>query len=161
MTTVNLTLDGPITSSAGGVVSPVFSSNDVLNSPSWASFAALYNEFRVLAVGVQFIPNAENSVVPATDYAPIYEVDYRADQTALVSYSDASSFASMRSHSVNRKWMSTARMAAVEEASFLAVTSGGSTEPYGLKWYGEGFTVATTYGRYREIFLVQFRTRAN
>lgn len=158
----NYITDGVVASDVAGVINSVFSTTNLTSNPQFSAQTALYNEFRVLAMSVQFVPNAENATVSAVDYRPLYEVDWRDNGSALTSYATASGYASMRSHSVNRKFSSSLHMTGVEEAGWLPCLPAVSTPPpFGLKWYADSLTAATPYGRYRQIFLVQWRNRAD
>jgi hypothetical protein len=156
----NFITDGVVSSDITGHINNVFSTADITsNSQFSGAQSVIYNEYRVLAMSVQFVPNAENATVAAIDYRPLYEVDWRVQSAALFSYTLASGYASMRSHSVNRKFMSAIHMSSVDEAVWVPV---GSLPPlFGVKWYADALTASTPYGRYRQVFLVQFRNRAD
>jgi len=158
----NLIVDGAVTSSGGGVINSVFKNGDVTSAGDFSGYAGQYSEYRVLGMSVQFIPNTENAIVSANAYTPLYEVVARgvASGTALTSYADASEYASMRSHSLTRKWSTAVRMDSTDEAAWTS-TSIGLPNLFGNKWYATGLSNTTTYGRYREVFLVQFRNRAD
>lgn len=156
----NFITDGVVASDVTGVIAAVFQTPDLTSNPQFLAQFPLYNEFRILAMSVQFVPNAENSVVSAVDYRPLYEVDFRENNLPLTSYAQASGFASMRSHSVNRKFSSALHMSGVAEAKWLSSPLAGPTS-FGVKWYADSLTAATPYGRYRQVFLVQFRNRAD
>jgi len=161
---VTLFEDVAITSSAGGVVANVFTSDPTSGSPSgWANWLALYREYRVLAIEVEYCPPLFGSAptaagVPQEAISPLYEVEDRGLATPLASFSAAAAYASLRMHPFDERWRRQVRMSSTLEAQF-GLTSASPASVYYVKWYGAPGGNAVTYGRARVAYVIQFKNR--
>lgn len=153
---MDLLFDNPETSTAGGVINDVYT--DVPNnSPDWTSAAAIFAEYRVLAMTVNFIPNIQGGNVAAIAYAPLYVVWDTGGVTALASYAAASNFPVTHFRALNQPWAITHKMNGVEEGLFVIVSS--PVVDYSFKLFATGLTAVTNYGRCLVRWHVQFRGR--
>lgn len=154
---LDLLLDVPVTSTAGGTIADV--ETDIpTGSPDFASTQALFAEYRILCMTLQFIPNVTGGNVALVAYAPFYVVwDATSSVTALTSYVNATNYPISRQKSLNQPWSINHKMDGVEEATFVPVTS--AIVDFSFKTFATGLTAATTYGRYIIRWKTQFRGR--
>lgn len=154
---MDLLQDTAVVSSAGGVLSDVLSDIPT-GSPDWASAQALFAEYRVLAMSVDFIPNIDGGNVAATLYAPYYVVwDATSAAVPLASYTAAVNYPISKHFALNRPWSLSHKMTGVEEATFVALSS--VVVDYTFKTFATGLTASTPYGRLLVRWKVQFRGR--
>jgi len=154
---VNLCSTTSLVSSAGGVISAVIS-NSLSSMNENASFMAIYDEYRVLAMECTFIWNNNNTFSASLAQAPFITVIDRDSNGAISTVAAAFNFESAKLHSSGQNFKRTARMHSVEDAAFLTCTP-GTTSTFYIKTYGTGFTVSTNYATIFTKFLVQFRGR--
>jgi hypothetical protein len=154
---LDLVFDTTVTSTAAGVVADVLSDIPT-GSPDWTSCQALYAEYRILAMSIQFVPNITGGNVAATAYAPFYVIwDANPTATPLASYAAATNYPISKYKSINQPWLMSHRMYGVEESTFVPVTS--SIADYAFRTYATGLTNSTSYGRYVIRWKTQFRGR--
>jgi len=154
---VNLCSTTSLVSSAGGVISAVIS-NSLSSMNENASFMAIFDEYRVLAMECHFIWNNNNTFSASLAQAPFITVIDRDSNGAISTVAAAFNFESAVLHSSGQNFKRTARMHSVEDAAFQTSTPGTGSTFY-LKTYGTGFTVSTNYATIFTKFLVQFRGR--
>jgi hypothetical protein len=163
--TAVLFAEGLLTSTAGGTINNVFTSG----SATWnnfASYAALYDEFRTLGMELEYFPSNRYTKVTTT-CVPVLGVVDRADTTALTSFTNALTYASCRPLSLEDPWTSrreyrgssvpslTIKMRGVEEAQWLPVAS--TFNAMAIKLWSTGLTAATSYGLFLVRGMIQFR----
>lgn len=66
-----LTTSDPATTTAGGIIDNTYTDTPV-GYADWNNISALFDNFRVCAIKVKFIPNKPNDLSSATPYTPIY-----------------------------------------------------------------------------------------
>jgi len=156
---VLLTFNTPVSSDGLGVLTWNITSNPS-TSTEWASCAALWEEYRVLKMGLVWAPN----------YQPFTPSTITNSQAALVYYSVRDSLASPPS-SYNTAWQigsakmgHTARqhqqvigMSGYSESLFTNTSTPTQTVAIGA--YAQSLTVTTQYGNIFVRWLVQFRGR--
>jgi len=154
---LDLVYDITVVSTAAGVIADVLSDIPT-GSPDWTSCQALYAEYRILAMSIQFVPNITGGNVAATNYAPFYVIwDANPTAAALASYSAATNYPVSKYKSINQPWIMSHRMYGVEESTFVAVTS--SVADYAFRTFATGLTPSIAYGRYVIRWKTQFRGR--
>jgi len=163
--TTVLTSDGIISSDVGGVLAPVFTSNP--NAPGggfgpatgWASLAAVFDEYRVLAFEVEFLSVYDQLISGASNMLTSV-IDY--DSTAaLVSYAQSDNYASQKNFSIQeydgKLKKRIVLMNGIENSVFITTT--GPAALMWLKMFASGLVVSTqvlhVFVRYR----VQYRGR--
>ncbi len=152
---VLVSFTGLITSNGGGQLLDVIG-NDPSASGDFAYYQNLYDEYRVLGERLEFLPNNRYSKTTTT-CTPLIVVKDRNDTTALASYSSAMQYSSAVKKSVEDPWTMQMRMKGIEDAGFVTTASAAATRWF--KFYGDGYTASTTYGRYFFYIRVQFRGR--
>lgn len=155
---MNFTFVSNLTTDGAGTLPQTFQTEDVRNAADWSSVAATFDEYRVVAMKVLWVPIKEYS--NTFRYQPVATVVDRADATALSSYNIAGACESFQLHEGDRKFSRTMKMASVEEAEFLSVLATPTSWGW-IKMYATNIIpVSTTIYRFAVTFLVQFRGRA-
>jgi hypothetical protein len=158
MHTFVLCFNGTLSSSAGGVLAPVFDAYaQATSSPSWSGLAALFKEFRILAFKMKYLPWNQYTKVSITT-TPVYVVTDRSSVSALTSLSDATSSASCVVRSLENSFSQTIKMNGIDEAGWTGTpTAPPNASRMFIKWYASALTNSTTYGEYLSYIVVQFR----
>ncbi len=152
--TVRLGLDSALTTSGSGEITSVFA-NTPTSAQNWSSYAATFDEYRVLAYVVHFKPLTIIGGSSSTFKAPIAHVVDRSDATALTGYGLSTRYESQGEASGDKPFNVHVTMSSAEESSFIPI--GTSTPNTWVKLYSSGNTVSTTVGRITVFYLVQFR----
>lgn len=151
--TVKLGQDSALTSDGSGIIATVIS--DVPTSAqNWSNYAAVFEEYRVLALQVQFEPLLGVGGSTQTFWAPIAHVIDRTDATALTGYGLAERYESHAKTPGGRRFTIVSPMKFVEESSFLSTA--GSTATRWIKFYSTGNSASLTVGRLDIRFLIEF-----
>ncbi len=154
LATFRLGQDQALTTDSAGLVQSVFS-NSPTSAQNWSSYAAVFDEYRVLAQIVKFEPLWATGGSSTIFWAPIARVVDRSDSTPLTSYALAERYDSHKKAPGQRKWKTSWNMNSIEEASFTSTTT--STANAWIKIYSSGNTISTTVGRMDIQYVVQFR----
>jgi hypothetical protein len=145
-------------SASGGVVNTVFS-DDIASANDYASFAAIWDEYRVLQMEVHYVPfNRYNLQLSNVDViGPCFVLVDRDDGTATASMALASNYESADLKSLCDPFKKRVNMASVEDAQFTTTTT--TVARNWIKLYGTGFTSSVVFGTIHQFALVQFRGR--
>jgi hypothetical protein len=150
-----------ITSTAGGVIAPSYSNTDpfTLSIPGFSTYAALYKEYRVLAIKVQYTPNLDGAVnnVLIAGSPFIIGSDHKGTLTAT-SYADIQNQTDSRLTAVNRKWTHVARAISPDEMVYTS-TGGAQSIGWGVNSYASGYAATTGYGSTLVTYTIQFAQR--
>lgn len=149
--TLRLAYDQACNTDGSGNIATVFSAA-VAGAQNWTNYAAVFDEYRVLAQKVTFEPFWTVN----TTFAPFASVIDRSDATALTSYGLAERYASHKKKMGKSSWRQSVSMSSPEEAGFSATTA-STTTFWWIKTYSSGNTASQTIGRYNVEFIVQFR----
>jgi len=157
--------DDCVSSGAGVIVGAV--STNPNGTANWADWVQVFDEFRVLAVEVEFFPRnrySKTTTVCVPGYAAIDHSDSTAPSGAtelqehescrIMSledpWTDRTDFAGSKQPSL--KW----RMNGIEESQFLN-TSSFTQVPGAIKYYFSNLSNSTIYGLFFTNYIVQFR----
>lgn len=156
-TTVWMTY-GPSTlvSSGSGVINSVFS-NDPSGYNDWSSFAAVWDEYRVLGMTVHYAPYNRYNQSLSIIVGPVFLFIDRDDGTVQTTEALALNYESVKMKNLADPWKITAKMAGVAEATFI--TTATPVANLWIKSYASGLTNSITYGKTYISALVQFRGR--
>jgi hypothetical protein len=155
VTTLNFT--GVLTSTAGGVLDSSYSSDPASYAlGDWTNLAATWHEYRVLGMRVEFFPNNRYSKAATVTTPMIVCVDRQSAGT-LGSYQVAMDHASAKKVSLEDPWFKEVRMSNAEESQFISTV--GTQALFWIKFYADGLSVSTQYGRAFVYLLLQFRGR--
>ncbi len=150
-----LTFTDVLDSNGAGAILDVIG-NDPAASGDFASFSNIYDEYRILGERLEFFPYNRYSKTTTT-CVPIIVVKDRNDSLALASYSSALQYSSAVKRSLEDPWVEQMKMVGIEDAGF--VTTAATSANRWFKFYGDGLTTSTNYGRYFFYIRVQFRGR--
>jgi hypothetical protein len=153
--TVLLNSQEGVTSSAGGVINNVAPLNNPAAANNWSDFAGAWDEFRVLASEIVFVPQNKYNKLTTTLCIPIIGVLDRDSSGALTSYAQGVNYASVKYLSLEEKFSFRYSMQGAREAVFETTASPASTGAFLL--YGSGLTASTAYGTLFQRWRVQFR----
>jgi len=173
--TMVLLNDSAFTANSGGSIQTIFNFENPSTTVDWSNATGLYDEFRVLALEVEFVPNCEDCLDTAglaLAHFPIYSVIDHDTNSVLTTYGNASQYVSMKSHSLTKRWKVIMRMAGpnVGNGATGSLTSTYSESSFmncanpptvcgSIKLFSQGLTGSATYGRIISRWRVQFRGR--
>jgi hypothetical protein len=164
ITSVRLIGVQPISSGATGVINTVFANNPNGTS-EWASYIALYDEFRILAVRLSILPYQQGSLTVISDLCGI--VFDNDDTTVLTNISSALEYDNCRLIQTN--WVPA--KAGLTQYTWARPTSGANTavlwqdvavpaaSPGSIKFYASGLSASTKYFSVQVEYFVEFRGR--
>lgn len=156
--TVPLIFTGLISSTAGGIIDAYYSSDpNSYSLTEWTNLVALYGEYRILGMEVRYYPSNRYSKTTTLCTPLVVVVDREAPTSALGSYQSAAAHESSRILSLEDPWRESVKMQGADEALFLSTTA--TSAKYSVKFYADGLSVSTAYGRAFVNLLIQFRAR--
>lgn len=144
------------TSNGSGVLSAIIN-NDPSNYTSWADFTPLFDEYRVLAMEVHYVPNVNNTYNTTYLPQPVIHVWDRDASGALTSLGQGMDYESAVPSNINVPFKGHVKMTGSEDSAFINTAAPVKTWSYFN--YASGLTASTTYGSYFVQILVQFRGR--
>lgn len=147
-----------LTSSVGGVLVPVYD-----NNPSgyldWTSIAALWDEYRPLALQVKFRPYNRYSKT-TTVTVPIYVVVDRDSTGAIGSKNAAVQYESCKTRSLDDPWTQGCKTIGISGLTTTQwITTASPSATFCIKAYADGCSNSTTYGDVLVTLLIQVRGR--
>lgn len=156
--TVPLRFTGVISSSAGGIIDSYYTSDPSSYAlAEWTSMAGLYGEYRVLGMQMDFAPYNRYSKTTVV-CTPLLVLSDRESPTSLLgSYQNAMSHESSRILTLEDPWKHKIKMMNADESQFIATSSPAAK--FAIKFYADGLSVSTAYGRAFVVLLIQFRAR--
>lgn len=148
----------PLTSDVSGNITTV-----VDNNPSgyldWTSIAALWDEYRPLALKVSFKPNNRYSKT-TTVTVPMYIVTDRDSVGAIASKNAAVQYESCIIRSLDDPWSKGAKTLGISGLTTTQwITTASPSATYCIKMYATGASNSTTYGDLFITLLIQVRGR--
>jgi hypothetical protein len=150
--TTRLAYEASVSSDASGVWHA-----ELGNSPTgfsnWASYAATFDEYRILGAELQFHPVEYNGQL--VNQAPIVAVVDLDDATALTSYLLGARYPSSIEANGGRPFKLRYHMSGAENAQFVSTNAPVTTQWF--KTYSTGNSASTQLGRVFIKFIVQFR----
>lgn len=146
--------DVPVASDGGGNLATVFG-NSPSNTSNWSNLAAVFDEYRVLAMRIKFSPTKQVGGSSTISFAPILSVIDYDSSTAFTSYVQGLFYSSAKEVPGQTAFEKTAYMSGVENSQFLS--TGAPNTTWYIKLYSSGNTASTQLGRFRVIYVIQFR----
>lgn len=148
---------GTITSSAGGVLSDVFETNDITNTDDYSGFTGHYDEYRVLG-GILRVHSAlgPGSTSACSIYVLAYDHD---DNTALGNIANGIVYGTSKTFDVGRDPTITYHFTTPKSMLIWRDASAAASQTGGIKSYADGLANSTIYARYELELLVEFRGR--
>jgi len=134
----------PVTSTVGGAITNVFSSNPT-GTTGWGGFQSVFDEYRVLAFDIMYMPNNRyDSGLTVNQTALLTVGDHNAN-AALSSYTNAANYESLKMCNTGDPWRRSMFMNGVQEAAWINTTASPLNNYY-IKIFATGVAVSTTYG---------------
>lgn len=153
--TTKMVYDVAITTGAGaGEISPVFGSSPTTAS-NWATAASFFDEYRVLAVKLEYRPNWFATGATTVILAPISSVIDLDTSGNLTSYTAAAQYSSVKETRGMMPFTRFAYMSGPENSQFLSTAAPVNT--INIKVYSSGNPASTVIGRFVQTFYIQFR----
>lgn len=156
--TVPLRFTGTVASTAGGLIDAYYSSDP--NSyalAEWTALSGLYGEYRVLGMQMDFAPYNRYSKSTTICTPLLVYSDRESPTSSTGSYQTAMSHESCRILTLEDPWKHKIKMMNADESQFISTT--GTLVKFAIKFYADGLSVSTTYGRSFVVLLIQFRAR--
>jgi len=151
--TIRLGYESDAVTAGAGLWNPSFG-NSPTGLSNWTNYAAVFDEYRIIAYEFSFIPLQYNgSVVVQAPIAIVVDLD---TGTALTSYLLAARYPSSAEYPGGRSFKHLALMSGPEHSGFVTTAS-----PITNMWfllYTTGGTASTTIGRVKINYVVQFRS---
>ena len=144
-----------LVTSAGGVINTVYS-DDISTANDYASLAAVWDEYRVLAMEIRYCPITRYTGTLNPLFPGFVLID-RDDATAIASASLAANYESADLVMLTDPWKKVVKMGGVEDAQFTTTAT-----PVARSWIKLRFdnsTVSASVGVVHQFALVQFRGR--
>ncbi len=159
--TVTTNGSGQIFTVAAVNPSAVFTATE---AQGWTALAALYDEYRVLGLELEWItkyyPDSSDAPGGAQLIGPLYSVVDKADGTALTTVASAFEYESCHAHPLwgpGSNWKREWRMSGAEEAAFVSTSAPATIGS--IKLAATSLTASIDYGVLFATLLVQFRGR--
>ncbi len=156
-----LNLSTTISSNGSGVINNTFGLQNPSSFAQWASYASVFDEYRVLAARIKYIPsNGYNKVVATqTCLTPLYVVLDRDSVTTLATVTQAITYDSCEMYDLERPFVyAKFKMNGVRESTFI--TTAAPTNLGGYSFFSNNLTATQQYGTILMTMLVQFRASA-
>jgi len=150
--TMEMIYDQPFIVDGSGTSALVVGNNPA-STANWASAVALFDEYRVLAMKLEYKPVEFNG--SAITQAPMVTVLDYDTAAALTGYTLAAQYSSQKEFRGTNSWKRTAYMSGVENSGFSS--TGSPVNTFWIKVYTTGNTATTGLGRYVVTFCIQFR----
>lgn len=164
-TNVKLRVIATIASNAGGIISFSYTDNP-FNFRDWTSVAALYDEYKVRGMKIQYYPYLPNDTSTVTGFLPLFSVyDPNSTGTPLASVNDAVEYENCRQHNMYRPWKRYVKFRRLNAVSGTTVGAGGyipTENPVAtqiMSFYGNGYDISTSYGTVVVTIYLTLRTR--
>ncbi len=159
-TRVNISFSNSVTSTVGGTIASYVNGGDVASSSDWTALAALYREFRVLAIEARWVPDYNGAYTGTLIHSSGAIAPSRSAlagaPTSLDQVIQKSTWKVFKSTSgVKAHW----RMNGIEEAGFSNTLSPSDQNRGGIVWYMTDLSGDLKYGYFYFTFLVECRGR--
>jgi len=152
--TTELNFDFTVAADGAGTYSSNFS-NGASSSPDWASYAAIFDEYRVIALKVVYTPVLYVGGSTATQFQPIATVIDYDDGNVPATMSGMSEFSSFKEHAPLKPWSVVALAQSVSDLQFIDTASPAAT--FNIHALSLGNTASVNLGRLKVQYLTQFR----
>lgn len=158
VTRANLDLAIAGDSNASGQIIAVFSSSDVTSCTDWSSFSNVYQEYRVVAMQLRWLPrfNATytSSATPGTGAGAVWHIP---TVPTPASVDDIVQNANYHTWNTGGSLAMTFRARGTEEMAWIS--TGFTSSHGGFSAFANGCTPSNGYGRWFLTFTVEFRGR--
>lgn len=130
----------------------------------WSNLVTLYDQYRVCAISIKFIPQRPNDTSLIVTYHPLYMVPDFDDTNALNSAAQAIQYERMKVKNLNSPWKVYFRIPKVAAGSGVKVQPGyfdiaSSVSTGAIKFWADSLTASTTYGTFIATYYVACKNR--
>jgi hypothetical protein len=158
-----LSIQGTVTSTAGGVIAGAFSM-DPSGSAEWASLALVYDQFRVVGGQLKLACLTPNSVINGGLVRFAFDNDSTttpASYADVMMYSEVTDVPAIFTNSIKTVNFRRPTLRGVpQEAQIWYNETSPSASPGALKFYGSGLSNSYPYYNYVLDYLVEFQMRS-
>lgn len=150
-----------VSTNGSGVIDATFGLTDPSTLQGWSGLAAIYDEYRVLAAKLEYVPSNGYNKIVATQSCknPVFVVMDRDSVVTLVSTAAALSYDSVRMFDLERPFRyDLYKMEGARESTFI--TTAFPTNLGAYAFWSTGNTASLQYGNVLLQLLVQFRASA-
>ncbi len=151
---VNSSLTVAATTSGAGVIDLVFG-NSPASLPDWTSLAAIWHEYRVLAMELHYVPIKQ---VASWAYGIAHVVVDRKNSAALGGITAAIQHESCELSTMYSPWKRVIKAQSVEEDGFVSTASPSATQY--IKVYSSDNATIQTIGRFYLTYLLELRGKS-
>lgn len=149
-----------VVSSGAGIINTVFTT-DPSATPDWSSYAAIFDEYRVLALMVEYQPINRYAPVASpggiTQQVPWFIVIDLDDVAPITTRPQVTAYGgSVEIHNTTDPWKRSVRMSGGPDDNW--VTTATPTSTYAVKTFAQSASASVTYGTCLVRALVQFRS---
>jgi len=154
---VELTVPATAVTSGAGLLANTIGMNPSGFTDWTASYKNVYDEYRVLASTMEYVPNYNNTFNSALAQAPFILGTDRDSNSVPANYGAAINYESAIVGNTGTRTTIHAKMTGSEDAGFS--TTATTPVPWYHWYFGTGLTATTVYGMFFIRILVQFRAR--
>lgn len=154
LVTTKFGYDVDCASDSSGNINTVLANNPNVTA-NWGDYTAVWDEYRCLAMEVQFKPTQYVGGASAMAFAPIIVVIDYDSIAALTGYTLGSQYSSQKEFPGGRPWKRTIYLSGVENCGFISTLS-PIANGY-IKTWSASNTVSLKLGRFHVEYFVQFR----
>jgi len=158
-----LSIQGTITSSAGGVLAGAFGM-DPSGSAEWASLALIYDQFRVIGGQLKLACSTPNSVITGGLVRFAFDNDSTttpASYADVMAYSEITDVPAIFTNSIKTVNFRRPMIKGVpQEAQIWYNETSPGSSPGALKFFGSGLSASAQYYSYVLDYLVEFQMRS-
>jgi len=157
---VNLTNTYSLNSDGSGNIAAYWTPGSVSSSTDWSSYAATYQEFRVLGMQLHYVPfyngTYNSTVKPTVGAIATVHIPLGSTPASVDEVTQHTTWKSLKtSATLNQDW----RMYGIEESVFTPTASPTGANHGGIVLYVDTATASVRYGSVFLTFLVEFRGR--
>lgn len=157
---VNLSYSFTIGSDAAGIASNIIRGPGLLSTSDWTSYANVYQEFRVLAMELRYMPffngSYDAALVQGSGATDVVHIPLSTPPASLDEVVQHVTWSPFRTSTPFKK---TWKMFGVEESTFGNVTNAIAINHGGITFFCDSLTPNIDYGRGVVTYLVEFRGR--
>lgn len=155
---VNLTQNQGLTTTAGSVFYGSYSSTLCSSCTEWASYAARYEEFRVLGLKIHFVPlyqvNTAALTIPQGAYGTTRDV-----ALTPTSLSQVAALADSQYTSLSKSWTKSIRASDIEELLYTQTSAPGTINVMSIAVAFQSGTASTGFGLVFVDILAEFKSK--
>lgn len=153
-----------VTSDGGGAIAGIWN-NDPTGYGDWTNVQNMYDSYKIYAIKLHYIPSLPNDTSTVTGFWPLYVATDQNDATVPGAVSVMLQYDDMKVFNMYRPWKLFRRLRDQSAISGTTMLVGGYrpttivTASAGIKYYGNGFDLSTSYGQIIVTLYIKARYR--